>query len=91
LEEKGDDKPIPLFLALNEYNNVREDEKKSRKSVIRMLCRSYFNKVNVSPQDEDLIWTAMQTPIGSGGRYVPSIILLLDGFNEITVDCDFSI
>ncbi|NIM13175.1 MAG: NACHT domain-containing protein [Candidatus Aminicenantes bacterium] len=74
-------KPVPVFISLNEYNRFRESSKREN-FIITMIKENYLDP-SVSGSD---IWEAMNTPIQEEDEFIPSMILLLDGFNEITVD-----
>jgi len=72
--------PVPLFIALDEYNLF--PEKKRKGFLMDMIEKNYFFE-GISLE---MIKGLMKTPIRDGVEFVPSIVLLLDGFNEITVD-----
>jgi len=74
--------PIPIFIALNELNQVSEPERKG--FILHMIRQNYGN----SEIPLASIETLMQTPLTLQGTddFIPSVVLLLDGFNEITVE-----
>jgi WD40 repeat protein len=81
LKNRDENSPIPIFIALNEYNQIsgasdRED------FILATIKRNYFNG---TVSDEE-IWDITKTPLQKEGGFLPSMILLLDGFNEITID-----
>ena len=74
-------KPVPIFIALNEYNQASDTS--DRNDFIISMIKDYYLDDSVSDAD---VWEAMKTPIKDEIDYVPSMVLLLDGFNEITVE-----
>ena len=77
--------PIPIYIALNEYNNTPEDWKQN--FIINTIGNDYLGKKNLSKDEENQIWDLLRKPfLERKDNEAPSIILLLDGFNEVTVD-----
>ncbi len=72
--------PVPVFIPLNEYNETDESER--RGFIQRMIRRFYLDE---KTQDLDLL-NVFREPVKGGKSGVPSIILLLDGLNEVTVE-----
>jgi hypothetical protein len=71
------DIPVPVFIALNEFN--KEEGKRDR--FILGKITEYYGQGKVSI---DQIEAIMKTPLQDGDEFLPSMVLLLDGFNEIT-------
>lgn len=76
--------PIPIFIELSEYNTVQEKEKVN--FIIKQIGYYYLNKMHLTNEDENALWDIIKTPIIIKETKVPSVILFLDGFNEITVE-----
>jgi hypothetical protein len=75
--------PVPVFIALNEFNQVPEGKRED--FIMASVLKNYggddweaFTAVEVKK--------TMRTPQRDGDQFIPSIVLLLDGFNEITVE-----
>jgi WD40 repeat protein len=83
LEHRTVSTPIPIYLALNEYNNLNESERHNY--LLKMIGRAYLDKWNLTPEDENALRTFIKTPL-QAEPYIPKLILLLDGFNEVTAD-----
>jgi len=83
LEPAETAKPVPLFIALNEFNQVPEGERRDfiLSSVLKNYCRE-----EGGPLTAEELEKTMKTPLQSGKVSIPSIFLLLDGFNEITIE-----
>jgi WD40 repeat protein len=73
-------KPIPVFIALNELNQVQEGRRED--FIVSRIWKNYARRSLAREQVEK----AMITPLVEGEKFVPSMVLLLDGFNEITVE-----
>jgi len=77
--ESGLDEPIPLYIALNEYNHYKANEDDFIQS---QILHDYLGK-NIS--FKEILLKLFKTPIQKeDGASIPSVLLLLDGFNEIT-------
>jgi WD40 repeat protein len=84
LLEPGElDKPVPVFIALNELNQV--PERKREDFIIASVLNNYVDD-DVESLTETDIKKIMKTPLRGGSDFIPSLVLLLDGFNEITVE-----
>lgn len=79
LKEYKPGKPVPVFIQLNEYNQAPESE---RKNFIASTIRHNYLDHSISIDD---IREAMKIT-DKEEEDPPSIILLLDGFNEITIE-----
>ncbi len=79
------DQPVPLFIALNEYNSVKAESDKE-KFLIKKIGRNYLGKESLTDQDENDLWAVLKTSSVEAGHYKPSFILFLDGFNELSGD-----
>lgn len=73
--------PIPLFVQLNEFNQAQDDQR--GKWLTWYLARHYLGERPLTPDTERQLWDWLQA---DWDRPYPKVILLLDGFNEITVD-----
>jgi len=71
---------IPVYIALNEFNQVSEEK---REGFILKMIRKQYGQDKVRP---DQIEAMMKAPVQEGDELIPSLVLLLDGFNEITVE-----
>ncbi len=71
---------VPVFIALNEFNQVSEEK---REGFILEMIRKHYGQDKVR---SDQIEAMMKTPLQEGDEFIPSLVLLLDGFNEITVE-----
>lgn len=78
-------KPIPIFIALNEYNTTSEGERKE--FIINSIGRNYLGKRIISEIDKNELWEQIKFPnISNEEKKFPSLLLLLDGFNEVSID-----
>jgi hypothetical protein len=69
------DGPVPVFIQLNEINTVPEEKRMD--FILSTFSREYFDgKVS----EEEILRFLRES------RDVPAVVLLLDGFNEVTVD-----
>ncbi|MGX5857188.1 caspase family protein [Dyadobacter jiangsuensis] len=75
-EENG---PVPVFIPLNEYNSASEAERSD--FVVRYICKNLLNIPEPPAETVNALWKLFETP--REGK--PSMILLLDGLNEVTV------
>ena len=80
-KDAEDDVPVPIFVALNEYNE--EDEEGKKDFITKYIIRNYLSKHIPDQKDFNTLWRLLESK--SGYKH-PGIILLLDGYNEITVD-----
>jgi hypothetical protein len=80
LEPGGPGKPIPVFIALNQLNQVPAGK---REDFILSRIAADYTENSLTP---DQVKKAMKTPAPGEENFVPSMVLLLDGFNEITVE-----
>ncbi len=71
-------KPVPLFIQLNEINTVPQDRR--RESILEAIAGNYLDHPN---EDKETIRRFLKEP---GAGECPAVVLLLDGFNEVTVD-----
>jgi hypothetical protein len=75
----NNDVPVPVFIALNEFNQVKEE---NRQGFILNYIRENYCDSSTSIEE---IWDAMKQPVPKDA-FKPRVVLLLDGFNEITVE-----
>jgi WD40 repeat protein len=76
-------KPVPVFIAMNEFNQV--PERKREDFIIAQVLENYGGE-NREPLTAAQVKKTMKTPLRAGSEFIPSIVLLLDGFNEVTVE-----
>lgn len=76
--------PIPLFIGLNEFNQIIREEDKIG-FIFRYLSRHYLGKRILTSEFENELWDLFTKE--SGTKH-PGIVLLLDGFNEVTAKKD---
>ncbi|MEM7654897.1 MAG: CHAT domain-containing protein [Bacteroidota bacterium] len=79
LEEPG---PIPLFISLNEYNQASLTEREH--FLEWYICRYYLAQRDFQPELIQRLWNWLN--LQAQDRSYPRILLMLDGFNEITAD-----
>lgn len=72
---------IPIYVALHEFNQLSESKREG--FLTRYIARHYLGERSMSAESESQIWKWLRKP---SGDKPPKMILLLDGFNEITVD-----
>lgn len=65
---------VPVFIALNEYNQPRL----AADFIVNAICKNYLGSTVTAEE----LWNLLKTP----PEPIPFLVLLLDGFNEITVD-----
>ncbi|MCU0286650.1 MAG: hypothetical protein MUF15_09645 [Acidobacteria bacterium] len=75
----GTNEPIPVFIALHEFNNTDT----ARDFIRSRIAGSYLDDERLRKGLNKLFKTRGQR---SDGKTVPTVVLLLDGFNEITVE-----
>jgi WD40 repeat protein len=80
LINSGSDEPIPVFIALNEFNHRTNS---TGDFILSRVAKNYL--------DDERLKTVLNKLLKARGQRVdgikvPSVVLLLDGFNEITVD-----
>ncbi|UCH94525.1 MAG: HNH endonuclease [Candidatus Aminicenantes bacterium] len=80
LDDYGPGQPIPVFIALNELNQVPEGK---REDFILSRIAANYTENSLTP---DQVKKVMNTPGPGEKNGLPALVLLLDGFNEITVD-----
>ncbi|AEE54378.1 NACHT domain-containing protein [Haliscomenobacter hydrossis] len=73
--------PVPVFIALNEYNALNEADRSD--FVLRSIARNCGLAESLTDEWKNALWNILrrQHPDGS-----PSILLLLDGFNEVSAE-----
>jgi WD40 repeat protein len=81
----GDERAsVPIFLSLEKYNHLIDDEQR-KKFIWHRISLEYLNRIPSSEEIRD-IKNQFTQKIKVNGKEYPSIILLLDGFNEVTAD-----
>jgi len=80
LGNRNAESPVPVFLALNEYNNNHTEDKEY---ILQQMGRNYLGIANLNENDKNQLWKLLSEK-RSDGR--PSVILFFDGFNEITAE-----
>ncbi len=81
LLEAGDKAPLPIFLPLNEYNATTQAERESKNYLYQFIAKEYLDDIRLTPELEDALKQLLKKT-----NEQPTIILLLDGFNEISVE-----
>lgn len=74
--------PIPIYISLNEYNKYNSAEN----FIFYKIAQNYLGKKELGKEDFETIYKMLSQPTYEGDKFIPSFIILLDGFNEITVD-----
>lgn len=82
LLNRGNEAPIPLFVALNEYNAATGEDRVD--FIRKTLLRHYAGLWKPSSDWQNALWELLQAPRPDG---TPAFVLLLDGFNEVTAEC----
>ena len=82
--------PVPVFIPLNEYNGWRvkfDPRDESDNFIISFIARFYLTGNETFSLDEkNALLENLRQPLSQSDQsYLPSIIFLLDGFNEISV------
>lgn len=72
--------PVPVFIPLNEYNETVES---GRRGFIQRLIRRFY--LDKKTREEELP-DVFREPVKGEKSGLPSVILLLDGLNEVTVE-----
>ena len=81
--------PIPVFIPLSEYNGVRyHDSDPLDGFILNFIARNYLtgNEEFTLEERNALLENFRRPYMQEDGVYQPSVILLLDGFNEISVE-----
>jgi WD40 repeat protein len=78
--ESGSDDPIPVFIALNEFNHRTNS---TGDFILSLIAKSYLDDEGLKNALNKLFKARRQRVDGIN---IPSVVLLLDGFNEITVE-----
>ncbi len=74
---------VPIYLSLNEYDpGIHED------ALVRMICTLYLGEKYPSETTLNEVHTLLKHPLRTEPYFVPAVILLLDGFNEIKETSD---
>lgn len=73
--------PIPLFVALNEYNNATETGK--QEFIIQYIANRYLDEPELTTKTKNRLWKLFRSREKAD---MPGFVLLLDGFNEVTAD-----
>lgn len=85
---------VPVFVALNEYNAIPESEKHD--FVLRSIARNCGLAEALTDDWKNTLWELLKTPFPNAAASsltpnpssLPSVLLMLDGFNEVTVKKD---
>jgi WD40 repeat protein len=72
---------VPVFVALNEYNAVPETEKHD--FILRSIARNCGLAESLTGEWKNALWTMLRQRLPDDR---PAILLLLDGFNEVTAE-----
>ena len=74
--------PIPLFIPLHEFNTASETEKDD--FILKYMARHYLQIWELTADVKNDLWQLCTTQSPA----YPKVVLLLDGFNEITTRKD---
>ena len=74
-------KPISIFVDISRYNVSKYEDD----FIIRSILKEYVT-VSKSYRYEDVLWEFMKYPYEKDKSKYPAMVLLLDGFNEVTKD-----
>jgi WD40 repeat protein len=72
--------PVPVFIPLNEYNETNESGKKE---FIQQMIRRFY--LDDSTHQRELM-DVFKKPFKKSTSGVPSVMLLLDGLNEVSIE-----
>lgn len=72
--------PVPVFIPLNEYNETNESEKKE---FIQQMIRRFY--LDDSTHQRELM-DVFKKPFKKNTNGIPSVMLLLDGLNEVSIE-----
>lgn len=78
----GQDTPVPIFVALNEYNLAKGEERSD--FIARYIVQHYLRINQVTNELLDNVWNFFKSERPKDS--LPSIMILLDGLNEVTAD-----
>jgi WD40 repeat protein len=82
LKDKNSE-PVPIYIELNKFN-ISEFKKNF---IMRTILEDYILKPKPTGEDENKLYEFLKSPLTlSDGTVKPQIVLLLDGYNEITKD-----
>ena len=84
LNKKETNSPIPIYVSLNRYNDVKEEERES--FITNYIIENYFQKRFFSDTEKQNLWNLLLNNSKLDQEKIPTFILLLDGFNEITAN-----
>ena len=76
-QEEG---PIPLFIALNEYNTYPIE--KRRQYIFRYIAHNYLLGLPFTDETAQQLWRLFESKPGT----TPRFIFLMDGFNEVSAE-----
>lgn len=77
-----DENTIPIFIPLNDYNQADD----RRHFVRNYIARYYLQQPHPSDTEKNLLWQLLVRSRDEPEQTKPAVLLLLDGFNELTVD-----
>lgn len=84
LSHQDKNAPIPVYVSLNRYNDIPEGDRDA--FITNYILENYLQKRFFSSEEQKRLWDVLLDNTENYGKESPSIILLLDGFNEITVN-----
>ena len=84
LSKKEENSPIPIYVSLNRYNDIPDGDRDA--FITNYILENYLQKRFFSSEEQKKLWDVLMNDTKKSGKEDPSIILLLDGFNEITVN-----
>ena len=84
LSHQDKNSPIPVYVSLNRYNDIPEEDRDA--FITNYILENYLQKRFFSSEEQKKLWDVLMDDTKIHAKESPSIILLLDGFNEITVN-----
>jgi WD40 repeat protein len=75
--------PVPIFLSLEKYNHIREEKRNN--FIFETIFVEYFGHFP-SSEEIRILQNFFMKNIKKDGKEYPSVILILDGLNEVTAD-----
>ncbi|MEQ8156128.1 MAG: hypothetical protein ABRQ25_14775 [Clostridiaceae bacterium] len=86
---EGSCSPIPIYIELNNYNayyvKSENESLHNRNYIMNVITKNYLGIEKISDEDRNALSELLKKKNSQEGKHVPSIILLLDGLNEVTV------
>ncbi len=73
---------IPIYIPLNEYNETPQNEREN--FIQNYISEMYLGKKDLNSEEKNILLSILNSSKENNDIHSPSVIFLLDGFNEIT-------